>query len=85
MPSDLGDLVVTLHNRGINESNRLELRALVDMLNSFNDFKKNHSCNTDLAYARQLIAVTKLLDEAIQSPDALSSSHPITQNNLTCG
>jgi len=42
--------------------NKLNLRALVDALKSFNDFRKNSSYNTGLSYARQLMVITKLLD-----------------------
>jgi len=74
MPSEPGDPVAILHDRSVNESKRLDLRALVNTL-KFNDFRKN-----GIHYARQLVAVTKLLDEPIQSPDALSGSRPLTHD-----
>ena len=82
MPSDPGDPVSLLQDRGINESNRLNPRALVDVLKSFNDFKKNRSYNIRLNYARQLVMVTKLLDDTILSPDPLGDVHLATQGDL---
>ena len=51
MPNDPGDPVVLLKDRGINKVNRLSLRALVDILKSFNGFKKDRSYNIGLSFA----------------------------------
>ena len=82
MPSNLGNPVLLLQDRCINESNRLNLRALVDILKSFNDFKKGASYNIGLGYARQLVAVTRLLDKAISCLETVEGTCPITQEDL---
>ena len=82
LPGDLVDPVALLHDRGINDMNKLNLRALIDTLKSFNDIKKNGSYNIGLNYARQLIVVTKLLDEAMANLGPLGDACLATQEDL---
>ena len=82
VPNDPGDPMALLQDRGINETNKFNLWALFNVLKLFNNFKKNNSYNIGLSYAKQLMAVTKLLDEAILAPELTNNVCPATQEDL---
>src|SRR6266481_2805575 len=81
-PTDLGDPVPVLKDRGITEANKGNLRALVDVLVSFKDFKKDSKYSIGREWARQLVAVTSLLNEAVNCMDTPSPSRPATHADL---
>ena len=85
-PADQGDPVALLHDWGINEANKLNPGALVKALASFKDFKKNNKFNMTLKWARQLTAITVLLEEALCTVDSNSDndSSPATKGDLKC-
>src|SRR6266481_3230348 len=81
-PTDLGDPVPVLKDRGITEANKGDLHALVDVLVSFKDFKKDSKYSIGRKWARQLVAVTSLLNEAVNCMDTPSPSRPATHADL---
>src|SRR6266481_2865036 len=81
-PTDLGDPVPILKDRGITEANKGDLRALVDVLISFKDFKKDSKYSIGHEWARQLVAVTSLLNEEVNCMDTPSPSRPAMHVDL---
>ncbi|KAF8574076.1 hypothetical protein K439DRAFT_1642450 [Ramaria rubella] len=63
--NDTGDPVAVLAPKSITESNKTNLDALASVLESFGDFRKNNSYSYGKEGALQLLAVTKLLRNAV--------------------
>ena len=87
-PADLGDPVQLLQGRGITEANKGSLRALVDALKGFTDFRRDgvsaKTYNIGKEWDKQLMAITTLLDEVASTPVSAptGASPPATRDDL---
>ena len=79
---DNGDPVSVLREKGIAKANKTNLRALVNVLKGFEDFRSNGKLLIKEALALQLVAVTKLLDEAITENGTENDSRPAMKGDL---
>ena len=77
--NDLGDPIAILNARGITEGNMTDISALATALESFGDFKRGTSWNIGKEGATQLIAITKLLQEAslLHGPGRLATNNDL--------
>ena len=78
-----------LQGRGITEANKGSLCALVDALKGFKDFRRDSgaatkSYNIGKEWAKQLVAITTLLDEVASAPASSPTvaSPPATRDDL---
>jgi len=76
--------VALLNERDINEANKTNPHALVKALKSFKDFKKDSKYSLTANWARQLVAITTLLEEVLRSADGddEDNSSLVTKGNL---
>ena len=80
---DNGNPVSVLCEKGIMEANKASPRALVNVLKQFGNYQKdNKQLFINQTMATQLIAITKLLDEAILQDDTDNDSRPATQGDI---
>ena len=80
---DNGNPVSVLREKGITEANKASPRALVNVLKQFGNYRKdNKQLLINQPMATQLIAITKLLDEAIPQDDTNNDSRPATQGDI---
>src|SRR6266481_2103605 len=80
---DNGNPVFVLRKKGITEANKASPRALANALKQFGDYRKeNKQLLINQAMASQLIAITKLLDEAIPEDGSDSDSRLATQGDI---
>ena len=71
-----------LHEKGITEANKTNLHALENVLKGFEDYRSNGKLLIKEALALQLVAVTKLLDEAITENSTKDDSRPAMKGDL---
>ena len=76
---DQGDPVAVLRDKGVTGANKSNLRTLVNVLKSFKDFKAGYHGQ---AICSQILAVVKLLDEAVPAEANEDSSRPATQRDI---
>ena len=76
---DQGDLVAVLRDKGVVEANKSDLRILVNALKSFKEFKAGYQSR---ATCSQILAITKLLNEAVLAEASGDSSRPAMQRDI---
>ena len=81
-PHDSADPVHLLKDHSITDANKDDLQALVDMLVSFQDFKKGTSYNIGMTWTKQLVAVTSLFKEAVKDIVTPQPSAQVTKADL---
>ena len=81
-PHDSADPVCLLKDCSITDANKDDLWALVDMLMSFQDFKKGTLYNIGMTWAKQLVAVTSLFKEGVKCIVTPQPSVPVTKADI---